>query len=72
MAEKIIDPFINIMDIPLVATDLSGLSTGVASQNLFGVLNVAGGSNVKIDGLNGRITMTRQSDGMTGLVIGNV
>lgn len=69
MKDKILDPFINIGNKELPNADLLGLTSNVASQNLFGTLNV-GNKNIKIDGANRRIII---NDGTTNrIVIGNV
>ncbi len=56
--DKIIDPFINIQNVEILAADESGLTSGQASQNFFGVLYVGGSNPIVIDGQNGRFTMS--------------
>ena len=54
MAEKIIDPFINVENVDPDPTIDEPLTSSGQSQNLFGVINI-NNNRIKLDGNNGRI-----------------
>lgn len=63
------DGFINVPNTEIVPIDLSTLSQGGNSQNLFGVVNV-GNNRLRFDGQKGRIIIYDAS-GIPSALIGN-